>query len=143
MNKEFYIKLGDLLYAIANVDGMISQKEKKELQKMIREDLVQTEKEKDQYGTNLAYYTEMEFDFMEGQVIETDTSVKSFMQFIDANKSKFDEKKKKLCMSLVQRIADAYYYTNRKEKKLIATLYKKLATIRPPKILSLATTDHV
>jgi hypothetical protein len=142
MNKEFYIKLGDLLYAIANVDAMISLKEKEEFQKLIREDLANTEKGIDQYGTNLAYYTEMEFDYLQGQIIETDTALQSFMQFIDVNKTMFDGKKKNLCLTLVRKIADAYYYTNRKEKKLINTLYKKLFAIRPPEMSVLATDVH-
>lgn len=133
-DKEFYSKFGDLLYAVANIDGVITQKEKKVLQDIVRKELLPKETGFDEYNTNIAYYTEMEFDFLEGQIIETETSFISFIDFVEKHYADFDDKRKKVCLYVAKKLADSYYYTNKKEKKLIEILEKKLKNIHTKKL---------
>lgn len=61
--RMFYAQLGKLLYAAANTDGVISHKEKEALEQIVRKELLPEEAQKDEFGTNIAYYTDFEFDF--------------------------------------------------------------------------------
>src|SRR5690606_13704785 len=76
--RQFYSELGKLLYAVADVDGMISQKEKKALQELVRKELVPVEKHTDKFGTDVAFYAEIEFDFLEDSMVEPEEAFESF-----------------------------------------------------------------
>jgi hypothetical protein len=81
--KRFYSELGKLLYAVADVDKVITPEEKKELQEMVRNELVPAEKHTDEFGTSAAHYAEIEFDFLEEQIIDSQTALQSFLDYVD------------------------------------------------------------
>jgi hypothetical protein len=127
--KEFYSELGKLLYAIADIDQVITQKEKIKLQEMVKKELAPKENHTDEYGTNAALYAEMEFDFLDEEIIDSESAFNSFIDFVEEHQSAFDEKLKNICMHLAIELANAYYGTNKKEKILIETLKRKIKNI--------------
>ena len=127
--KEFYSELGKLLYAVADVDKVITRQEKNELHKIVKEELVPLEKHTDEFGTDAAYYSEIEFDFSDEQIVDSDAAFNSFIDFITEHQTAFDEKLKKLCIHVVEKIASSYKGKNKKEKAIIKKLKDKLNTI--------------
>lgn len=127
--KEFYSELGKLLYAVADIDKVITQQEKKELQKIVRNELVPYEKHTDEFGTDAAYYSEIEFEINDEEIIDSDSAFNSFIDFISEHHTAFDEKMKKVCIHVVEEIAASYRGKNKKEKELIKKLKNKLAKI--------------
>ncbi len=126
---EFYSELGKLLYAVADQDGIISQKEKKKLQDLIKNELVPTENHQDQFGTNAAYFSEIEFDFLEEEMVDTEAAFNSFNNFVEDHHTAFSENMKKICLQLAREIAEAYHGTNKKEQALVDKLKKNFERI--------------
>lgn len=127
--QELYSEIGKLLYAVADVDGAINKEEKKALYDMVRRELVPAESHKDEFGTDAAYYAEIEFDYLEEQELDSDTAFNSFIDFVDDHGSAFDERMKKVCIHMAEEIANAYHKNSEKEAILIKKLKLKLKNI--------------
>lgn len=125
--KQFYSEIGKLLYAVADVDGVISPAEKKALKDLIRTELVPVENSKDEFGTDSAYYAEFEFDILEEANASPKAAFDSFINFLDNHHSAFDKKLKDATLLVVTKLADAYHKTSKKEEVLINQLKMKLA----------------
>lgn len=128
--KEFYAELGKLLYAVADCDKMITPEEKKKLQEIVRNELVPKEVHSDSFGTDAAYYAEMEFDVLEDQIIDTETAFTSFTDFIKDHPTAITPQIKKTVLKVVKELAGAYHGTNKKESKLIEQLEKELKNVK-------------
>jgi len=131
--KELYAEIGKLLYAVADVDGVITKQEKEKLQDIVKKELAPAEKHVDQEGTDVAFYTEFEFDFEDEQIAETETAFNSFIDFVEDHHTTFTEKMKNACLHMVEELATAYRGTNKKEKALIKTLRNNLKGIETKK----------
>lgn len=127
--KDFYSELGKLLYAVADIDSVITQKEKKTLYNIVKNELVPAEMHTDEYNTDLAYYTEMEFDFLDEEISDAEAAFNSFIDFVEDHHTAFDERMKKTSLHVAKELAKAYHGTNKKEKDLIKRLNEKLKKI--------------
>ena len=127
--KELYSEIGKLLYAVSYIDGIITKQEKERLQNIVKKELTPTEKHVDQYGTDVAFYTEFEFDFEDEQIAEPEIALNSFIDFVEDHHTAFTEKLKNTFLLVVEELASAYHGTNKKEKALIKMLKDKLKTI--------------
>jgi hypothetical protein len=127
--KDFYSELGKLLYAVADIDGVITQEEKIALQKIVKKELVPAESHKDEFGTDAAWYAQIEFDYLDEEISDAEAAFNSFIDFVEEHHTAFDEKMKKVCIHVAQELADAYHKTNKKEKALIGELKDKLEKI--------------
>jgi uncharacterized tellurite resistance protein B-like protein len=127
--KQFYSELGKLLYAVADVDGVISQEEKSALKKLIRKDLVPVETSRDEFGTDAAFYAEFEFDILEEAHASPKAAFNSFISFVENHHSAFDQRLRDATLKVVNELANAYHQGSEKEKELIAVLKSKLDSI--------------
>lgn len=127
--KDFYSELGKLLYAVADIDHVITQKEKKALYDIVKNELVPHERHTDQFKTDVAFYAEMEFDFLAETIGDTEAAFNSFIDFVEDHHTAFDERMKKVCLHVAKKLAQAYHGTNKKEKVLIDKLKEKLNKI--------------
>lgn len=127
--KIFYAELGKLLYAIADIDGVITPQERNELHELIGSRLTQREIHTDEYGTNDAWYAEFEFDVAEEQGLDPEDAFNSFAEFIEENGKHFDERMREICMLLADRLAGSYHHINKREKHLLQRLKEVLSTV--------------
>jgi uncharacterized tellurite resistance protein B-like protein len=127
--KEFYSELGKLLYAVSDIDGTISEAERNKLQEIVKKELAPLEVHVDKNGTNTAFYSEIEFDFLDEQAADAEAAFESFMNFVEDHHTAFDEKMIKASLRLMKELAAAYYGTNKKEKELIQRATKLLKRI--------------
>lgn len=127
---EFYSELGKLLYAVADIDGVITQAEKKKLYEIVKKELVPAEVHKDGFNTDAAYYSEIEFDYLEEEIGDAETAFNSFIDFIEDHRTAIDAKMQKTCLRVAQELAEAYRKTNKKEMTLIEKLKDKIADIQ-------------
>lgn len=127
--QQFYSELGKLLYAVADVDGVISQKEKKALKEMVRKELVPAEKHTDKFGTDVAFYAEIEFDFLEESMIESEEAFESFITFVENHHTAINKNMRDVILKIAKSLADAYHKTNKKEKVLLEKLETKLRAL--------------
>ncbi|MES2138499.1 MAG: hypothetical protein V4511_02245 [Bacteroidota bacterium] len=131
--KDFYSELGKLLYAVADIDHVITQKEKKALYDIVKNELVPSERHTDQFNTDVAFYTEMEFDFMDESIADSADAFNSFIDFVEDHHTAFDERMKKVSLHVAKELAQAYHGTNKKEKVLIDKLKERLNKIEVKK----------
>ncbi len=104
--REFYSETGKLLYAVAESDGLITDKERESLHSLIQTRLAQRETHTDEFGTNDAWYTEFEFEVAEEQGMTAEDAFNSFAEFIDENRNKLDKDLKDICIILADRLAN-------------------------------------
>lgn len=131
--KQFYSELGKLLYAIADVDGMISKKEKSTILDLVKKELVPNEINKDEFGTDAAYYTEIEFEFLEDTIPEPQAAFESFVNFIENHKTAINKRMIEATRKVALHLADVHYSTSKKENKLLTELNKKLDNLMQEK----------
>lgn len=131
--KEFYSELGKLLYAVADIDKMITQQEKKKMLQIVKNELVSNERHTDEFKTNAAFYTEIEFNFLDEQIIEPEAAFDSFLNFVEEHYNAFDDKLKEVCINVAKELAEVYRGTNKKEKKLIDDLKSKFQKLEKVK----------
>lgn len=129
--RMFYAELGNLLYAIADVDGVITPGERQELHSLIASRLAHREVHTDEYGTNDAWYTEFEFDVAEDRGMSPEEAFASFANFMELNREGIDEHTREICLAIANKLADTYHHTNNKEKWLIQQLREVLFSVRP------------
>jgi uncharacterized tellurite resistance protein B-like protein len=127
--KDFYSELGKLLYAVADIDGVITQAEKKALHDIVKKELVPAEKHKDEFGTDAAYYAEIEFEILDEEIGDAETAFNSFIDFVEEHHTAFNGNMKRVCLHVAKEIANAYHKTNKKEKVLINRLKEKIERI--------------
>lgn len=127
--EKFYGELGKLLYAVADIDGVISEKEKKEIHELIIGELVPNETHQDHYGTNTAYYAEMEFDFMDEEIGDAETALNSFLDYVEEHHTAIDEQMKSTIIKVAMKLAQSYHGTNKKERELLDTLIRRMNDI--------------
>ncbi len=127
--RDFYTELGKLLFAIAKADGKVGAKEFESLKAIVKEELVPLENSIDQFGTDNAFYTEMEFDFLEQNFGDHQLAFDSFIDFVETHKLAIKPQVKDLIRTISARIASSEYGINKKEKALLDKLNLKMATV--------------
>jgi uncharacterized tellurite resistance protein B-like protein len=125
----FYAELGKLLYAVAEVDGLVSQQEKENLYQMVQSRLMHKETHTDEFGTNDAWYTAFEFEVADEQIMPAADAFQSFIEYIEEHKHKLDQDTRMLCLTLADRLAESYRHTNKKEKQLVQQLREVLFSL--------------
>ena len=124
--KQFYTEVGKLLYALAGVDGTVSEEEVKLLHELVHKELVPVEKNKDEYGTDAAYYVDFELELMGETHPKPERAFESFISFVEEHKTAIDERMILATRKVATKLTDANHQRNEKEKELLARLNKKL-----------------
>jgi hypothetical protein len=127
--REFYAALAKLVYAIAYIDGKISDKEKEKLKTLVRKELIPAEKHIDTFGTDAAYYVEIEFDVLEEQMVEPEDAFNSFIGFIEKHSTAISQPMRDMALQIARQIAEASFSINKKENQLIKRLQKELKAL--------------
>ena len=128
--EHFYSELGKLLYAVADVDGVISREEKETLLSMVKDELAPKEKHVDKFGTDVAFYTEIEFELLEDQVMDAQTAFNSFIDYVEEHHTGIDETMRRTAIKLAEKLAGAYKGKSKKEQELLTVLKKKLKALK-------------
>ena len=124
--KDLYLHLGKLTYAVAIADGRVQQEEINDLHKLIRNEFVSLEKATDEFDTNLAFYTEFEFETrVDSQTSKADV-YDAFISFLREHREHITPEIKELCVNSVLHIAEAYGGVVEKEKEFLQKLQSDL-----------------
>jgi uncharacterized tellurite resistance protein B-like protein len=126
--RDFYAALGQLLYAVADADGIISRTERDELLELIRSRLMHRETLTDPYGTNDVWYSLFGFDSAEEEIMSAEDAFQSFADFLDSNRERIDMETREVCLLLSDRLANSYRHTNRKERQMLQRIREILLT---------------
>lgn len=124
--ERLYSEIGKLLYAVADIDRKVSPKEKTKLLEIVKGELLKSEGEKDEFGTPVGYYPQIEFEILEEEVADAETAFQSFIDYLEEYHKGIEPRIRKLCLKVAKEIADSYYGTNKKEQALIDRLKETL-----------------
>lgn len=122
--KNFYSELGKLLYALAKADGSISKKEIKAIHKLVLKDLVPLENSTDEFGTDSAFYVEMEFDFLNENFYDPDVAFDSFINFVEKHYTAFDTHLKDAVLKVAETLINSFHETNIQDHTYLIKLRK-------------------
>ena len=120
--KNYYTELGKLLFAIAKSDGKVHKKEVEGFRKLITQELLCIEDTVDKFGTDMAFYTEFEFDLLLDSDTTANDAFNSFIEFSKTNKHLMNNGLKKVAYNLADKIADLYGGINKVEGRKLAEL---------------------
>ena len=127
--RRFYSEVGKLLYAIAAANGIVNREEYKKLRDIVEKKLVPEEHSTDQFGTDSAYYAEIEFDILLEQSADSTACFNSFCNYVEAHRTAFDAHLQAMTLNLTKELAHVDQGTNAKETEMIKKLKKRLDTI--------------
>jgi len=140
-HRQFYSEIGKLIYAVTDIDGVISQTEKKAISEVVKKELAPMGVPKGSGNMDLSHYAEIEFDFLENEIADAEAAFESFIDFIEDHKTAIDERMLNASEKLAKKLASAYYGTNKKEKALIERLSKKIRSIQKERNLKVTQTS--
>tara|TARA_R110002050_G_scaffold297339_2_gene458641 strand:+ start:55274 stop:55675 length:402 start_codon:yes stop_codon:yes gene_type:complete len=120
--KNFYSEVGKLLYALAKADGNIATEEVKAIHQLILKDLVPLEKSTDEFGTDSAYYVEMEFDYLNENFAEPEDAFESFIDYVTDHYTAFDSHLKEAIYRVAETLTNSFHETNIKDHYMILKL---------------------
>ena len=126
---RLYSEIGKLLYAIAASDQHISKPEKHQLHTMIQRSLGNV-KQMDQFGTPVSYYLEIEFEFLEEELIAPEDAIQSFVDYIEEHYSAIDLKQIEMIREMAWETADSFKGINQKENKMLQRMEEALSHIK-------------
>lgn len=128
--KEFYSEVGKMLYAIAKADGSISKEERKVIHEMVLSKIVPLESSTDEFGTDSAFYVEMEFDYLNENLADPDDAFESFINYIEEHYSACNGTLKHTILNVAEYLIESFHETNIRDHqymiKLRNTLTKSL-----------------
>ena len=125
--KDFYAEVGKLLYALAKVDGSISQQEIDTIHQLVLKKMVPLETSTDEFGTDSAFYIEMEFDFLNENFHDPEAAFESFMNYFKDHFTAFNDHHKEVVFEVAETLILAYHETNIRDHYMILEL-KNLLT---------------
>lgn len=120
--ETMYAGLGHLFYSIAASDGQVSKEESAKLKKLVREHWMPAERERDEAGTDLAYYIEIGYDHANGAQWGADQAFAHFKEVHAAHKDLFDPSTRNLVTRTAQAVADAFGGRSQHEKRILERL---------------------
>jgi hypothetical protein len=124
--KNFYSEVGKLLYALAKADGNITDEEIKTIHKLVLDDLVPLEDSTDEFGTDSAFYVEMEFDYLNESLYDPDVALDSFLGYVEEHYTAFDDKLKRAVYRVAETLNNSFHETNIKDHRIILKLQEIL-----------------
>ncbi len=127
--QTFYSEIGKLMYSIARADGIVTSTEYQKLRDIVRQKLVPQEPNTDQFGTDAAYYAEIEFDILLDQKPSTESCLDSFIGYVLMHHESLDDLHKSMLKKLLDEIASVYKGSHTKEIAMLKDLKKQLKTI--------------
>lgn len=128
--KQYYTALGKLVYAIAMADGSIQTEEVNKIFNFVISQLIELE-ESTGSGKEalLAFNTEKEFHRLRKNNESVKVAYQQFIDFLEENKSDFDEKMKTTCIKLMEKVAIAHNGIEDSEQAMIDMVKNRLNTL--------------
>lgn len=124
--KLFYKELGQLLYAVAMSDGKVRKQEFEAVDKFIYDELLPIEHSSDSSGMNKAFYSEFEFEDIMSKKLPAQLVFDNYLTYLKSNAPFLTDQHKSIIVNAVERVADAYKNTNKKEEEMINILKSEI-----------------
>jgi len=127
--QNFYAELGKLLYGIAKSDGKVQESEWETVHNRVVNELVPQESHTDEYGTDAAYYVEMQFETLRDQEADPEDCLLSFLSYVDEHHTAFDDRLREATVRISQEVAGAFMGTHVRERDMLLRLQHKLGQL--------------
>jgi uncharacterized tellurite resistance protein B-like protein len=127
--RQYYIELANLIYAVAMADGAIQKQEEESFHAEVKAHLKPLDESMGDYGVDNAEITEVFFDVLKANKVDSATAFNSYLDFVAKNKSLISHKLKSVTLKIIETIADSYNGIEESEKELIQKVKKELVEI--------------
>jgi len=118
----FYQKLGELFYAVAASDKIVREAEYKTLTQLVEEEWKEMDDYEDQFKSDAAYQISIVFEWFDYERMDADDCFEGFSEYYKEHINLFSEKRKKLILKTVKKIANAFSGFNKSELIMITNL---------------------
>lgn len=113
---RFYSEVGKLLYSISSIDGKIDLNEKLTMHTIVENEFISKIHEKDQFGTLVGYYPEIEFEFLEEELVDPADALDSFIDYINEHHTALKQNELEICKKIIHQVAQSSRGVNKKKK---------------------------
>lgn len=138
---RLYSEIGKLLYAVASVDGQISISEKIKMRELMNKSLLRVKK-KDQFGTPVGFYPEIEFEFLEEELIDPEDALSSFLDYIEEHHSALGLSEIELIRELAWETAASFRSVNKQENRVLQRMEEVLEDIKNKQLQQLRNHEN-
>lgn len=118
----FYQNIGELFYAIAAADTIVSELEYKALTHFVEEEWKNMDAYEDAFGNDAAYQISIVFEWFDYECMDAKDCFENFSEYYKEHKNLFTEERKKLILKTVQEIAASFSGKNKSELIMITKL---------------------
>lgn len=120
--EQVYAGLGHLFYSIAASDGHVAAPETEKLKKLVKEQWMPLESERDQAGSDLAYFIEIGYDHANASRMKPAVAFDRFKTVFNEHPAMFDVSTRNMITRTAKAIAQAFAGKNKAEERMIAEL---------------------
>ena len=120
--QDVYAGLGHLFYSIAASDGHVVPTEIQKLKKLVKDQWMPLEPERDSAGSDLAYYIEIGFDHANDARMAPEAAFDRFKAVHAEHPAEFDESTRNMVVRTAKAIAQAFAGKSKAEERMIARL---------------------
>lgn len=113
--KMLYQNLGYLFYSVAAADKEVTREEADEVVKEVKKTWAKWEEHEDKYGTDVAHYITIAFEYLNETIPTADEAFAHFEGYYKANKDNFSEELKSRIMETAKGVAHAFSGINKAE----------------------------
>lgn len=126
LNKQFYIEFGKVAYAMSMADGEIQEEERQILFDLVKEHLAPLEKQEDDFGSSIAFYTLFSFE-SEDEIQDTmENAFASFLDHLHTHKINLSGTIKDALTAILKKIAQSYGRFTKTEKAIMDKYLEEL-----------------
>lgn len=116
IEEHFYTLLGEYLYALAMADGSVHEREIKELEKIVREELEDPEGDKEVILTKLRFFNCLNNN------VNREEAAGHFIDFCREHAKRITPHQRQLTKALIKKVEEAYKGTLLPEENLVHRL---------------------
>ncbi len=120
--QKLYQNLGKLFYAVAASDKVVREEEKNTLKNIVKEEWVDVDDFKDEYGSDAAYLIEIIFDWLDENQPSAISAFKDFKDFKEDHEEFFTPGINKLIWKTADSIASSFSGKNKSELIMLSQL---------------------
>ncbi|MFN4763038.1 hypothetical protein ACKGJN_07955 [Gillisia sp. Q332] len=120
--QKLYQNLGKLFYAVAASDKVVREEEKNALKNIVKEEWLDVDDFKDEYGSDAAYLIEIIFDWLDENEPSAFSAFNDFKDFKKDHEEFFTPGINKLIWKTADQIASSFSGKNKSELIMLSEL---------------------
>jgi uncharacterized tellurite resistance protein B-like protein len=124
--QQFYQKVAYAAFAVAAADNHIAEQEMKALREQVQQNWLDLEDTVDEFGTDAAYQTEIVFDWLAENDLNSEDALAEFKDYVESAQSFLTNDLRMQVVHLCNKIAVSFHGANKSELGILLRIQQVL-----------------